>query len=120
MEDGSPAGGPCGGFWTRASAAILDLLLLYALLRSVEAGLTAAGESVSVESVTGYGRRFSLGDARRLVLATDCAGRSLSHGHGFPLRLVVPDQRGYDWVKWVMRVRVVDSSHLLQPPLPLA
>jgi DMSO/TMAO reductase YedYZ molybdopterin-dependent catalytic subunit len=85
-----------------------------------EAGVIEAGESVSVESVTGYGRRFSLGDARRLVLATQCAGRPLPHGHGFPARLVVPDRRGYDWVKWVTRIRVLDSSHLLQPPLPLA
>jgi hypothetical protein len=84
-----------------------------------EAGLTGDAKSVSVESVTGYSRRFSLGDARRLVLATSLAGRPLAHGHGFPLRLVVSDQRGFDWVKWVVRVRVLDSTHLLQPPLPL-
>lgn len=85
-----------------------------------EARVTAAARSVSVESVTGYDRRFSLGDAGSLVLATHVAGRPLTHGHGFPLRLVVPDQRGFDWVKWVVRVRVLDSSHLLQSPLPLA
>lgn len=85
-----------------------------------EAGLTERAESVTVESVTGYARRFSVGDARRLVVATHVAGRPLSHGHGFPLRLVVPDQRGFDWVKWVVGVRVNDSSHLLQSPLPLA
>jgi hypothetical protein len=84
------------------------------------AHVTRSAESASVESVTGYGRRFSLGDARGLVLATHCAGRPLTHGHGFPARLVVPDQRGFDWVKWVTRIRVLDSSHLLQPPLPLA
>ena len=85
-----------------------------------EARVTGAARSVSVESVTGYDRRFSLGDAGSLVLATHVAGRPLTHGHGFPLRLVVPDQRGFDWVKWVVRVRVLDSSHLLQSPLPLA
>ena len=76
-------------------------------------------ESVSVESITGYARRFSLDHAHRLTLATEVGSRELSHGHGFPLRLVVPDRRGYDWVKWVTRVRVLGSSHLLQPPLPL-
>jgi DMSO/TMAO reductase YedYZ molybdopterin-dependent catalytic subunit len=83
------------------------------------AGVEDGAESVSVESVTGYGRRFSLDHARRLILATEVGGRELSDGHGFPLRLVVPDRRGYDWVKWATRVRVLSSSHLLQPPLPL-
>jgi hypothetical protein len=85
-----------------------------------EAGASADAESVAVESVTGFTRRFSIGDARRLVLATHVAGRPLSHGHGFPVRLVVPDQRGFDWVKWVARIQVLDSSQLLQSPLPLA
>jgi Oxidoreductase molybdopterin binding domain len=83
------------------------------------AGVKSGAESVSVESVTGYARRFSLDHARRLILATEVGGRALSHGHGYPLRLVVPDRRGYDWVKWVTHVRVLGSSHLLQPPLPL-
>jgi hypothetical protein len=83
------------------------------------AGFEPSARSIAVESVTGYGRRFSLEDARRLLLATHVAGRPLSHGHGFPARLVVPDQRGFDWVKWVTRVSVLDSSQLWQSPLPL-
>jgi hypothetical protein len=84
------------------------------------AGATDAARSVVVESVTGYARRFSLPAARELLLATEVAGRPLAHGHGFPARLVVPDERGYEWVKWVRRISVVDSSELLQPPLPLS
>jgi DMSO/TMAO reductase YedYZ molybdopterin-dependent catalytic subunit len=84
------------------------------------AGMTEAAQSISIRSVTGYGRRFSLEDARRLTLATHVADRPLTHGHGFPARLVVPDQRGFDWVKWVTEIRVLDSSHLWQSPLPLA
>ena len=84
------------------------------------AGLRDGARSVSVESVTGYARRFSLDHTHRLLLATSAAGEHLSHGHGFPARLVVPDRRGFDWVKWVTRVRVLESSHLLQPPLPLS
>jgi DMSO/TMAO reductase YedYZ molybdopterin-dependent catalytic subunit len=85
-----------------------------------EAGLADRARSVAIESVTGYGRRFSLDDARRLTLATHVAGRPLTHEHGFPARLVVLDQRGFEWVKWVTRVRVLESSHLLQSPLPLS
>jgi molybdopterin-dependent oxidoreductase-like protein protein len=83
------------------------------------AGVERGAHSVSVESVTGYARRFSLDHARGLLLATDVAGAPLSHGHGFPLRLVVPDRRGFDWVKWIVRIRVLRGSYLLQPPLPL-
>jgi hypothetical protein len=85
-----------------------------------EAQARPGARSVSVESVTGYARRFPLDDAPRLLLATHVAGAPLSHGHGFPARLVAPDERGFEWVKWVARVRVLDSSHLLQPPLPLS
>ena len=91
----------------------------------VRAILDAAGahddaRSISVESVTGYGRRFSIDHARRLLLATHVAGEKLTHGHGYPVRLVVSDRRGFDWVKWVVRIRVLRTSHLLQPPLPLS
>ena len=83
------------------------------------AGVADGAHSVAVESVTGYGRRFSLDRARGLLLATHVAGEPLGHGHGAPLRLVVPDRRGFEWVKWIVRVRVETTSHLLQPPLPL-
>jgi hypothetical protein len=32
---------------------------------------------------------------------------------------VASDHRGYDWVKWVTRIEVNETSHLLQPPVPL-
>jgi len=75
--------------------------------------------SIEVESVTGYSRRFSAAEAETALLALAVAGHDLTHGHGSPLRLVVPDHRGFDWVKWVRRVRVHESSELWQPPLPL-
>jgi hypothetical protein len=83
------------------------------------AGVVGGAHSVTVESVTGYIRRFSLDRARGLLLATHVAGAPLDHGHGAPLRLVVPDERGFEWVKWTVRVRVETTSHLLQSPLPL-
>src|SRR3990172_908826 len=83
------------------------------------AGVQPAARSVTVEAATGYGRRFSIEQARGYVLASHVAGRPLDHGHGFPLRLVAVDHRGFDWVKWVSRVRVNDTSEVWQPPVPL-
>jgi hypothetical protein len=105
----------CTGGW--CSTQEWDGVPLAALLGA--ASPHEGARAVEVVSATGYARRFSLADASRLLLATHVAGAPLSHGHGFPARLVVPDQRGFDWVKWVARIRVVDSSHLWQSPLPL-
>ncbi|MCH6552429.1 MAG: molybdopterin-dependent oxidoreductase [Planctomycetes bacterium] len=75
--------------------------------------------SVSVVSTTGYYRRFSLAEARELLLATHVGGEALSHGHGAPVRLVAPGRRGYEWVKWVSAVELNETGKWLQPPLPL-
>jgi DMSO/TMAO reductase YedYZ molybdopterin-dependent catalytic subunit len=61
---------------------------------------------VTVHSVTGYRWSYPLAEARELLLATHVGGERLSHGHGFPLRLVAPDRRGFQWVKWVDRIEV--------------
>jgi DMSO/TMAO reductase YedYZ molybdopterin-dependent catalytic subunit len=71
-----------------------------------EAGVDPAGDWVTVHSVTGYRWSFPLAEARGFLLATHVAGGRLSHGHGFPLRLVAPDRRGFQWVKWVTRIEV--------------
>jgi DMSO/TMAO reductase YedYZ molybdopterin-dependent catalytic subunit len=83
------------------------------------AGPQPGTQSVTIQSITGYARRFPLAEARALVLATHVSGQPLDHGHGFPLRLVAPGHRGYDWVKWVTRIQVNESGYLLQSPLPL-
>jgi hypothetical protein len=83
------------------------------------AGIEPGARAVSVESVTGYARRFPIEAARGLLLATAVAGAPVGHGHGAPVRLVAPGHRGYAWVKWVVRIRVVRSSPLAQSPLPL-
>ena len=86
---------------------------------STAAGADRRAASVRVVGVTGYARRFSLDRARHLLLATHVAGEPLDHGHGAPLRLVVPGRRGFDWVKWVVAVEVDDTPAWWQPPLPL-
>ncbi len=75
--------------------------------------------SVVIESATGFSRRFPIADANQLLLATHIAGDPLSTGHGYPLRLIAPGRRGYNWVKWVTRVEVSNKPSWWQPPLPL-
>ncbi len=105
----------CTGGWYSTQVwrgiAVADLL--------ARAGPTGAASSVTFTSVTGYYRRFSMAEAAGYMLASHVGGETLSHGHGFPLRLVAPDKRGFEWVKWVVDVRVNDTPKWLQPPLPI-
>lgn len=78
-----------------------------------------SARSVTVRSVSGYERRFWLHESNNYLLALDVAGKTLSHGHGFPLRLVAPGQRGVNWVKWLASIHVNTSSKHWQLPLPL-
>jgi len=75
--------------------------------------------SVVVTSATGYGRRFPIGDATSLILATRVSGEPLSAGHGFPARLVAPGRRGFWWVKWVERIEASSTPWWWQSPFPL-
>ena len=83
------------------------------------AGIAAEAQSVTFTAVTGYRRRFSIGEARGFLLATGVGKRPLSHDHGFPVRLVAKDRRGVEWVKWVTHIQVNQSSQYRQSPLPL-
>jgi hypothetical protein len=70
------------------------------------AGLGAGARRVVVRSVTGWYADLPIAEAREALLATGVAGRPLPHGNGAPCRLVAPDRRGLEWVKWVSRVEV--------------
>jgi DMSO/TMAO reductase YedYZ molybdopterin-dependent catalytic subunit len=41
------------------------------------------------------------------LLATHVGGKALAPGHGFPLRLVAPERRGFQRVKWLEQIEVV-------------
>lgn len=62
--------------------------------------------TVTIRSVTGWYARLPLREARGALLATAVAGRPLPHGNGAPCRLVAPDRRGLEWVKWVTEIEV--------------
>lgn len=75
-------------------------------------GRAAPRESAShvrVHSKTGYRASFALDEAAGILLATRVEDDLLSHGHGAPARLVVPNRRGFQWVKWVTRIELADG-----------
>lgn len=112
FEDRRRATLDCTGGWYATQSwegVSLDRLLPPGLL----------GRSIVARSATGYARRFPLGDAPHLLLATRVGGAALSAGHGFPARLVAPGRRGFWWVKWVDAIEVDDVPWWWQPPLPL-
>ncbi|MDJ0756164.1 MAG: molybdopterin-dependent oxidoreductase [Ardenticatenaceae bacterium] len=83
------------------------------------AGVQEDARSVTVRAVSGYQRRFKLEEAAGFLLALEVADAPLSHGHGFPVRLVAPPRRGFEWVKWVSHIEVNKTSAFWQSPLPL-
>jgi DMSO/TMAO reductase YedYZ molybdopterin-dependent catalytic subunit len=98
-----------GGFYSTQewSGVRLDRLLQH-----------TGASSIRVVSHTGYDRRFPIGDAPRLLLATRFGGEPLDAGHGFPARLVAPERRGFWWVKWVVAIEPDDLPYWWQAPFP--
>ena len=45
------------------------------------------------------------------ILAYKMNDVALPHIHGFPLRLVVPGEVGYKWVKWIVKIELVDYEY---------
>lgn len=103
----------CTGGWY--SEQVWEGALLHRLLPPSATGAS----SISVVSATGYGRRFAIEDASRLMLATRMGGVALDAGHGYPARLVVPGQRGFTWVKWVVSISADELPWWWQSPFPL-
>jgi DMSO/TMAO reductase YedYZ molybdopterin-dependent catalytic subunit len=77
------------------------------------------GSSIHIRSITGYDRRFALNDAGRLLIATRLGRLPLEPGHGFPVRLIAPELRGYWWVKWVSTITVDELPSWWQLPFPM-
>jgi hypothetical protein len=63
--------------------------------------------SIRVRSITGWSTILTADEAATALLATGVAGAPLPLANGAPCRLVVPNRRGLDWVKWVDEVSAV-------------
>ena len=74
-----------------------------------QAGVLPNAGWVSFVSVTGYRWSLPLGEARAALLATYIGVEPMTYGHGAPARLVAPGRRGFEWVKWVMRIEVLSA-----------
>ncbi|MFC7204452.1 molybdopterin-dependent oxidoreductase [Haloferax namakaokahaiae] len=70
------------------------------------AGVHSSARWVTVRSVTGFRWSFPIEEGDGMLLATHVGGEPLSHGHGAPVRLVAPNRRGFQWVKWIERIEV--------------
>ncbi|HEY6408202.1 MAG TPA: molybdopterin-dependent oxidoreductase, partial [Ktedonobacteraceae bacterium] len=79
-----------------------------------QANLHKEAQYVSFISVTSYRWSLPLEEARTALLATHIDEIPLSHEHGFPLRLVAPGRRGFEWVKWIKQIEVLTEPDVGQ------
>ena len=77
---------------------------LDALLEAAE--VEPGARQVTIRAVTGWYATLPMDEARGALLATHVAGSPLPHANGAPCRLVAPNRRGLEWVKWVTEVVV--------------
>lgn len=74
-------------------------------------GVRAAARYVTVRSADGFHETVPLdlvaGD-ERIMLAYHWDGERLTAGHGFPLRLYIPDRYGMKQPKWITAIQVLD------------
>jgi DMSO/TMAO reductase YedYZ molybdopterin-dependent catalytic subunit len=100
-----------GGFWSEHD---WSGVLLGRLLPDPVGAL-----SVRIVSHTGYDRRYPVSELWRVLLAIGVDGSPLPRGNGYPVRVVAPGRRGFEWVKWVTAVELDELPAWWQPPFPL-
>jgi len=76
------------------------------VLAAAGAQTPAADGRVIVRASTGWSTTLDPEDLDAALLAFGVGGGPLPVANGAPCRLVLPDHRGLDWVKWVVEVEV--------------
>ncbi|MGI0013015.1 MAG: molybdopterin-dependent oxidoreductase [Nitrososphaera sp.] len=74
------------------------------------AGLRPEATVIVLKAASGYPAFFTLAEVNEILLATHVGGTALDHGHGLPLRAVVPSRRGWQWVKWLTEIEVIGKA----------
>ena len=76
-------------------------------------GIHSDAESVVFYGADGYSTSLSLpnDNASDVILAWDMNGVPLPADHGYPLRLVVPNDYGYKWCKWITEISIVNYNY---------
>jgi len=99
-----------GGWWSEqvwSGVSVGDLLARAGVPPTAgETAVEPEAREATVVSVTGHRWPFPLDELRGALLATHVGGEELTTGHGYPVRLVIPGRRGFQWVKWVDRIEV--------------
>lgn len=90
-----------GGWWTEQRWRGVTLADLLAGHRP-----RTSATRVEVVSLTGHAWSFPMSEAGRLLIATHVGDETLTAGHGYPARLIAPDHRGFQWIKWVSQLHV--------------
>jgi DMSO/TMAO reductase YedYZ molybdopterin-dependent catalytic subunit len=88
--------------WTGAS--LQDVLL--------EAGLKPEAKYIQVHSADGFYETVDLDlifADRRIMLTYDWDQQPLTPGHGFPLRIYIPDRYGMKQPRWITSIDVIDE-----------
>jgi hypothetical protein len=70
------------------------------------AGADPRAAHVRIRSMTGWSVNLERHELDGAILATNVAGAPLPAANGAPCRLVAPDRRGLDWIKWVSEIEV--------------
>lgn len=72
----------------------------------------AGAREVVSYGADGYSSSLTLDEINdRVLLAYEMNGVPLPQDQGYPLRLVVPDNYGYKWVKWITHIEVVNYDY---------
>jgi sulfane dehydrogenase subunit SoxC len=76
----------------------------------VQAGLKPQANRITFYALDNYKMSFPLKTVLKdNFLAYKIDGKLLSRMDGYPLRLVVPDHVGADWVRWINRIEITEE-----------